>query len=39
MKLIQNSGIRVFKSVIPVPPRESVAVYDRFRRDVRLSKN
>ena len=26
MKLIQNSEIRVFKSAIPVPPRESVAV-------------
>ena len=26
MKLIQNSEIRVFKSAIPVPPRELVAV-------------
>ena len=26
MKIIQNSEIRVFKSAIPVPPRESVAV-------------
>ena len=39
MKLIQNSEIRVFKSPIPVPPRESVDVWDRFCRDERLSKN
>ena len=39
MKLIQNSEIRVFKSATPVPPRESVAVEDRYCRDVRISKN